>query len=158
MELCKTSNISIFTFIMLAIWNFAHVLTAAVYIAWRGSNEKVCKMMTSHFRILLWLQNSNKFSYFFSWCFLLVNFSSLDSPTLRQTIHSLGSTFSLHPSCQERDVTKVQGHHWLRRYPAQGPMGGRTLRRERIVALRIADLSWDCPILKGFQNRNSITW
>ena len=49
MGLCKTSNVSI-----LAIWNFAHILTAAVYIA--GSNRRVCKtMILSHFRTLsLW--------------------------------------------------------------------------------------------------------
>ena len=43
---------------MLAIWNFAHILTAAVYIAWcmtrfKGSNRKVCKMMMPHFGTVL---------------------------------------------------------------------------------------------------------
>ena len=37
----------------LAIWNSAHFLTAVVYSVWWGSNGKVCKMMTSHFRTLL---------------------------------------------------------------------------------------------------------
>ena len=45
MELCEIQTSS-----MLAVWNFVHVLTAAVYITWWGSNGKVCKMMMSHFR------------------------------------------------------------------------------------------------------------
>ena len=36
MGLCKTSIFLIFTFIRIMIWNFAHVLTAAVHIAWWG--------------------------------------------------------------------------------------------------------------------------
>ena len=37
---------------MLAIWNFAHILTAAVYITWWGLKVPMEKsMMTSHFRI-----------------------------------------------------------------------------------------------------------
>ena len=48
MGLCKTSNFSILW--MLAIWNFAPVLTAAVYIArwgWKVRMEKFAKLMTN---------------------------------------------------------------------------------------------------------------
>ena len=41
--------------LMLAVWNFAYILTAAVHIAWQGFlglNGKLCKMMMSHFRIV----------------------------------------------------------------------------------------------------------
>ena len=41
--LCQTSNFSIFTFVNAGDLNFAHVLTAAVYISWWGSKVRMEK-------------------------------------------------------------------------------------------------------------------
>ena len=56
MGLCKTSNFSIFTFINGSDLKFCtHSYSSCVYrmMRFKGSNGKMCKMMTSHFRTLL---------------------------------------------------------------------------------------------------------
>ena len=55
---CKTSNVSIFTFINASDLKFCtRSYSSCVYrmMRFKGSNGKVCKMMTSHFRILFFL-------------------------------------------------------------------------------------------------------
>ena len=53
MELCKTSNFSIFTFINASDLNFCtRSYSSCVYCMVSFSNGKVCKMMTSHLRTL----------------------------------------------------------------------------------------------------------
>ena len=64
MGLCQLQTSSSLSF-TLAIWNFAHVLTTAVYIAWWGG--EVCKMMTS--------QNSIQVVRGFSWDFFSMSCS-----------------------------------------------------------------------------------
>ena len=59
MGLCKTSNFSIFTFINANDLKFCtRPYSSCVYRTrrFKGSNGKVCKMMTSHFRTLLEIQ------------------------------------------------------------------------------------------------------
>ena len=54
MELCKTSNFSTFNFLNANDLQFCtHSYSSCVYLLMRfkGSNGKVCKMMTSHFRM-----------------------------------------------------------------------------------------------------------
>ena len=56
MGLCKTSNFSIFTFINGSDLKFctrSHSSCVYLMMRFKGSNGKVCKMMTSHFRTLL---------------------------------------------------------------------------------------------------------
>ena len=56
MGLCKTSNVSIFTFINASDLKFCtRSYSSCVYrmTRYRGLNGKVCKMMTSHFRTLI---------------------------------------------------------------------------------------------------------
>ena len=53
MGLCKTSNVSIFTFINANDLKFCtRSYSSCVHrmMRFKGSNGKVCKMMTSHFR------------------------------------------------------------------------------------------------------------
>ena len=55
MELCETSNFSIFTFINASDLKFCTCsYSGCVYhmMRFKGSNGKVCKMMRSHFRNL----------------------------------------------------------------------------------------------------------
>ena len=57
MGLCKTSNFFIFTFINASDLKFCtHSYSSCVYLMMRfkGSNGKVCKMMMTHFRTLLY--------------------------------------------------------------------------------------------------------
>ena len=57
MGLCKTSNCSIFTFIKANdLKLFTRSYSSCVYLMMRfkGPNGNICKMMTSHFRTLLW--------------------------------------------------------------------------------------------------------
>ena len=65
MGLCKTSNVSIFTFINASDLKFCpRSYSSCVYLMmrFRGSNRKICKMMTSHFRTLWLPQWSISFS------------------------------------------------------------------------------------------------
>ena len=58
MGLCETSNVSIFTFINASDLNFCpRSYSSGVYLMMRlkGSNGKIGKMMTSHFRTLFHL-------------------------------------------------------------------------------------------------------
>ena len=55
MGLCKTSNVFIFTVINASDLKFCpRSYSSCVYLMmrFRGSNENICKMMTSHFRTL----------------------------------------------------------------------------------------------------------
>ena len=57
MELCKTSNFSIFTFINASNLKFCtRSYSSCVYhmMRFKGSNGKVCKMMTSCFSLGIW--------------------------------------------------------------------------------------------------------
>ena len=54
--------------LMLVIWYFALVLTVAVYIVrFKGSNGKICKMMTSHLRTLCTQHPGELRSIFLPW-------------------------------------------------------------------------------------------
>ena len=56
MGLCKTSNFSVFTFINASNLEFCTFLQQLCILhdeVYKGSNGKVCKMMTSHFGSLL---------------------------------------------------------------------------------------------------------
>ena len=58
MGLCKTSNVSIFTFINasdLKVCPDSYNCCVYHMMRFKGSNGKTCKMMTSHFGTFIWL-------------------------------------------------------------------------------------------------------
>ena len=66
MGLCKTSNVSIFTFINASDLKFcqrSYSCCAYRMMRFKGSNGKICKMMTSHFGTLLAVYNKTLITF-----------------------------------------------------------------------------------------------
>ena len=95
MGLCKTSNVAIFTFIIASDLKFCpRSYSCYVYhmMRFKGSNGKICKMMTSHFGTLYLSIQSKKngwnYSYSYSLPCLVPSRSSSFPSTLAHASHS----------------------------------------------------------------------